>query len=47
MRDAFVKGVQNFLIEAFSDPNRKKLTENRLNELIIMYPVDTKEQGES
>jgi hypothetical protein len=37
MRDAFFKGMENFLIEGFADPTRKQLMEKRINQLIIIF----------
>ncbi len=43
MRDAFSKGVYSCLTEAFSDSNRKQIMEDRLKELIILYPGNVDE----
>jgi hypothetical protein len=44
MRDAFFKGIEQFLIEGFADPSRKALFEKRLNELVMTFKVDKKTQ---
>jgi hypothetical protein len=38
MRDAFFKGMENFLIEGFADPARKQLMEERLSEMTLVFP---------
>ena len=37
MRDAFFEGMDNFLIQGFSDPARKHLMEKRVNELTMTF----------
>ncbi len=41
MRDAFSKGVQNFLIEVFADKIRQTYMEGRLKELIIKFELNS------
>jgi hypothetical protein len=39
MRDAFFKGMEQFLIDGFSDPARKHLMEQRLREMVMTLPA--------
>jgi len=38
IREAFLKGMENFLIEGFADPVRKQLMEERINKLTMVFP---------
>lgn len=47
LAEAFFRGIDQFLVDAFSDPNRKPLIEKRLRQLIVESPFDTPESRNS
>jgi len=38
MKESFFRGIENFLMEGFSDPDKKELLEERINKLLLTFP---------
>lgn len=40
MREAFFSGMERFLIESFANDSRRPIIERRINEMVVVSPVD-------